>query len=83
MNGVEVLKIIRSDTTFNNVPIIMLTSSNDANDLKPRDYRMSLQALRAMPFAASEIQPALRYCFPTGDQHHVEYINTNRVGWDA
>jgi CheY-like chemotaxis protein len=33
LNGIEVLKIIRSDTTFKKVPIIMLTSSRDARDL--------------------------------------------------
>jgi two-component system response regulator len=34
MNGIEVLKIIRADPNFNNVPIIMLTSSRDTNDLQ-------------------------------------------------
>ena len=34
MNGIEVLKIIRADPAFNKVPIIMLTSSRDSNDLK-------------------------------------------------
>ncbi|OFX41055.1 MAG: two-component system response regulator [Bacteroidetes bacterium GWA2_40_14] len=34
MDGIEVLKIIRADTTFNNIPIIMLTSSRDSNDLQ-------------------------------------------------
>jgi CheY-like chemotaxis protein len=33
MNGIEVLKIIRADAAFNKVPIIMLTSSRDSNDL--------------------------------------------------
>lgn len=33
MNGIEVLKIIRKDAAFNKVPIIMLTSSRDSNDL--------------------------------------------------
>lgn len=34
MNGIEVLKIIRSDPEFNLVPIIMLTSSADTQDLQ-------------------------------------------------
>ena len=34
MNGIEVLKVIRADLSFNNVPIIMLTSSRDTNDLQ-------------------------------------------------
>jgi CheY-like chemotaxis protein len=34
MNGIEVLKIIRADDSFNDVPIIMLTSSRDSNDLQ-------------------------------------------------
>lgn len=34
MNGIEVLKTIRNDTAFNKVPIIMLTSSRDSNDLE-------------------------------------------------
>lgn len=34
MNGIEVLKIIRADDSFNNVPIIMLTSSRDIHDLQ-------------------------------------------------
>ena len=34
MNGIEVLKVIRADTTFNNVPVIMLTSSRDSHDLQ-------------------------------------------------
>jgi CheY-like chemotaxis protein len=34
MNGIEVLKIIRSDKTFSQIPVIMLTSSRDTNDLQ-------------------------------------------------
>ena len=34
MNGIEVLKVIRADSSFNNVPIIMLTSSRDTHDLQ-------------------------------------------------
>jgi CheY-like chemotaxis protein len=34
MNGIEVLKLIRSDATFKHIPIIMLTSSRDTHDLK-------------------------------------------------
>lgn len=34
MDGIEVLKIIRADATFNKVPVIMLTSSRDTSDLQ-------------------------------------------------
>jgi CheY-like chemotaxis protein len=34
MDGIEVLKIIRADSVFNKVPIIMLTSSRDSRDLE-------------------------------------------------
>jgi len=34
LDGIEVLKIIRADTAFNKVPIIMLTSSRDSHDLE-------------------------------------------------
>ena len=34
MDGIEVLKIIRSDPAFNKVPVIMLTSSRDTHDLE-------------------------------------------------
>lgn len=34
MNGIEVLKILRNDATFNKIPIIMLTSSRDTRDLQ-------------------------------------------------
>jgi len=34
MNGLEVLKIIRSDPAFNMVPVIMLTSSADTHDIQ-------------------------------------------------
>jgi CheY-like chemotaxis protein len=34
MDGIEVLKVIRSDAAFNKVPVIMLTSSNDQHDLQ-------------------------------------------------
>jgi len=34
MDGIEVLKIIRGDSAFNKVPVIMLTSSRDAHDLQ-------------------------------------------------
>lgn len=34
LDGIEVLKIIRSDAKFNKVPVIMLTSSRDSNDLQ-------------------------------------------------
>jgi CheY-like chemotaxis protein len=34
MNGIEVLKVIRADSSFKSVPIIMLTSSRDTHDLR-------------------------------------------------
>jgi len=34
MDGIDVLKAIRSDARFNSTPIIMLTSSRDSSDLK-------------------------------------------------
>jgi two-component system response regulator len=34
MNGIEVLKVIRDDASFNDVPVIMLTSSRDSHDLQ-------------------------------------------------
>lgn len=34
MNGIEVLKLIRGDRSFDNVPIVMMTSSNDTRDLE-------------------------------------------------
>jgi two-component system response regulator len=34
LDGIEVLKIIRADNTFNKVPIIMLTSSRDSRDIQ-------------------------------------------------
>jgi CheY-like chemotaxis protein len=34
MNGIEVLKVIRSDKAFKHIPVIMLTSSRDTLDLK-------------------------------------------------
>jgi len=34
MDGIEVLKVIRSDPEFNLIPVIMLTSSRDTYDLQ-------------------------------------------------
>ena len=34
MDGIEVLKTIRGNATFNKVPVIMLTSSRDEHDLQ-------------------------------------------------
>ena len=34
LDGIEVLKIIRADSAFNKVPVIMLTSSRDNHDLQ-------------------------------------------------
>jgi CheY-like chemotaxis protein len=34
MDGIEVLKLIRSDQEFNQIPVIMLTSSCDSHDLQ-------------------------------------------------
>lgn len=34
MDGIEVLKIIRSDNAFNGIPVIMMTSSRDAHDME-------------------------------------------------
>ncbi len=34
MNGIEGLRIIRSDAAFNKVPVIMLTSLRDTHDLR-------------------------------------------------
>jgi CheY-like chemotaxis protein len=34
LNGLEVLKIIRNDAAFNKIPIVMLTSSRNINDIQ-------------------------------------------------
>jgi two-component system, response regulator len=34
MNGIEILKIIRSDASFNKIPVIILTSSLDSVDMQ-------------------------------------------------
>lgn len=34
MDGIEVLKIIRSDKLFDSIPVIMMTSSRDTHDLE-------------------------------------------------
>lgn len=34
MDGIEVLKVIRQDPEYNQVPVIMLTSSRDTHDLQ-------------------------------------------------
>jgi len=33
MNGIEVLKLIRNDRSFDKIPVIMMTSSRDTHDL--------------------------------------------------
>lgn len=33
MNGIEVLKLIRNDHSFDKIPVIMMTSSRDTHDL--------------------------------------------------
>jgi len=34
MDGIEVLKIIRKDPLFDNIPVVMMTSSRDVRDLE-------------------------------------------------
>lgn len=34
IDGIEVLKIIRNDAAFNDVPVVMLSSSRDSNDIQ-------------------------------------------------
>lgn len=34
MDGIEVLKIIRGDRSFDNIPVVMMTSSRDLHDLE-------------------------------------------------
>jgi len=33
LNGIEVLKLVRKDRSFDNIPVIMITSSRDTHDL--------------------------------------------------
>ncbi len=61
MNGIEVLKLIRSDSKFTSIPVIMLTSSREEKDLvesyklgansyvvKPVDIPQFIEAIRAL-----------------------------------
>ena len=59
MNGIEFLKIIKSDPNFKTIPVVILTTSNDENDkficysygaagyiIKPIDYNEFQEAIK-------------------------------------
>ncbi len=61
MNGIELLKIIKTDDVLKRVPIVVLTTSQDAQDkfetfglsvagyiVKPADYKKFVEAMRTI-----------------------------------
>lgn len=61
MNGVEFLKIIKADDALKNIPVVVLTTSQDAKDkfdtfelsiagyiVKPADYKKFVEAMRTI-----------------------------------
>jgi CheY-like chemotaxis protein len=48
MDGIEVLKVIRSDDKFKTIPVVMLTSSREEPDLK-KCYEIGVNAYVVKP----------------------------------
>ena len=53
MDGIEVLKIIRSDNNFKTLPIVMLSSSREEPDLK-KCYELGVNAYVVKPVGFKE-----------------------------
>lgn len=59
MNGLEVLKKVKSDTTMKKIPVVMLTSSREMRDLDEA-YCVGANAYVVKPVEFNELLEALR-----------------------
>ena len=59
MNGIEVLKIIRSDAKLKTLPVVMLTSSREEPDLKTC-YELGVNAYVVKPVIFKEFMDAVK-----------------------
>ncbi len=59
LDGIEVLKILRKDTSFNSLPIVMLTSSREEQDLV-RSYELGANAYVVKPVGFKEFSEAVK-----------------------
>ncbi len=59
MDGIEVLRAIRSDPAFKMIPVVMLTSSREEQDLI-RSYELGINAYVVKPVNFSEFVKAVK-----------------------
>lgn len=59
MDGIEVLKAMRSDTTLKTVPVVMFTSSREESDLK-KCYATGVNAYIVKPVVFKDFLDAVR-----------------------
>jgi two-component system, response regulator len=59
MDGIEVLRIIRSDKSFNQIPVIMLTSSKEPRDLQ-ECYNLGANSFTVKPVNINEFIKVVR-----------------------
>ena len=59
MDGIEVLKTIRQDPNLKKIPVVMLTSSREENDLV-RTYEMGVNAYVVKPVDFSQFVDAVK-----------------------
>ena len=58
MDGIEVLRAIRSDPAFKTLPVVMLTSSREEQDLM-RSYELGVNAYVVKPVDFKEFMEAI------------------------
>lgn len=59
MDGIEVLKVIRLDPSLKKIPVVMLTSSREENDLA-RTYEMGVNAYVVKPVDFNQFVDAVK-----------------------
>ncbi|MDD2851063.1 MAG: response regulator [Desulfuromonadaceae bacterium] len=59
MDGIEVLRAIRSDPAFKNIPVVMLTSSREEQDVL-RSYDLGINAYVVKPVNFSDFVDAVK-----------------------
>jgi len=70
MNGFEILKYVRNNTSYKHIPVIMFTSSDDDNDIK-KSYEFGANAYLIKPNSLSSMKEILADTFNFWLNHNV------------
>jgi CheY-like chemotaxis protein len=69
VNGLEILRMLKSDEDTHNIPVIILTASNRHDD-QEKARRLGAERYLTKPFQPAELLKAVRAASPARDASH-------------